>query len=497
MEEIMFEIGHIRKRTTFFSLILICIFLMPVLLEAAAVTLPELLRDIQETHPFFAKESLGPEIERKSQEGYLGTQDWVVRSSPYYVYQEPVSSGLGVPSRLHSVDADIALERSFWSTGGRFSLCWSTSYNDQTVADIVIPMPTGDIVIPVGPSSYYTNKAYLTYTQPLLQNFGGKLDKLNYELSDYTLKIIELQARENEEKFILNIADVFLDWVLLTEQQRIAKERWELSKEQLEQVKRKRASYLVDHVDVLRVEDAVRIAEQATVLIESQLQAKRAELAVLCQSDRFYTDDPEFDIYSLDQLPEPDQAVAAIKEKSKILNALRTRRAQLEYLSSGYQETKRPQLYLSVGAGLQGGNEEFTESFELDKPDVLVALDFRYPLGNHKARADISKTELEIKQLAEDIKNIELEFEAGIRQLLITIEKMEEVLELNKEQIASARVKTNEEIRLYNQGRNLLAIVIQSRDNEEQAKQTYAQNAATYHKLILEYRALMDELLVK
>jgi outer membrane protein TolC len=493
----MLDNGKIKKENNIFFLLLVFIFFMPVLLGASTITLPELIESLKKTHPFFTKESLSPEIERKSQESHLGAQDWVVRSSPYYTYQEPVSSGLGIPSKLHNIVANVAVEKTLWSTGGRFSLSWSTSYNDQTVADIVIPMPTGDIVIPVGPSAFYTNKAYLTYTQPLLQNLGGKLDRLNYELNAYTVDIIDLQAQENEEGFILDIADIFLDWVLLTEQQRIAKERLGLSKEQLGQVKRKHAAYLVDRVDVLRAEDAVRIAEQTLVLIGSQLEAKRAELAVIAQTEQLYDDEPDFDIYRLDTLPEIDEAVATIKERSKILNALRIRREQLVHLVSGYEETERPQLYLSIGAGLQGGHEEFSESFELDKPDVLIALDFRYPLGNRKARADILRSTLEAKQLTEDIRNIELEFEAGIHNLLVLIKRMEEVLNLNEEQIASARAKTNEEIKLYNQGRNLLAIVIQSRDNEQQAKLTYAQNAATYHKLIIQYRALMDELFIK
>jgi len=50
-------------------------------------------------------------------------------------------------------------------------------------------------------------------------------------------------------------------------------------------------------------------------------------------------------------------------------------------------------------------------------------------------------------------------------------------------------------LKLYNQGRGDLTFVIQSRDNEENAKLTYAQNSTLYHKLILQYRSLLDELL--
>jgi hypothetical protein len=39
-----------------------------------------------------------------------------------------------------------------------------------------------------------------------------------------------------------------------------------------------------------------------------------------------------------------------------------------------------------------------------------------------------------------------------------------------------------------------LTFVILSQDNEENAKFIYAQNALTYHKLTIQYNALMDQL---
>jgi len=124
---------------------------------------------------------------------------------------------------------------------------------------------------------------------------------------------------------------------------------------------------------------------------------------------------------------------------------------------------------------------------------MSIALVFQYPLENRTAQANTAKTRLEIDRLDRDIENISLDLESGVVNLLILIQEMERVLELNQEQIVSARAKTEEELNLYNQGRGDLTFVILSRDNEQQAKLTYAQNAASYQKLVLQYRALMDE----
>ena len=68
-------------------------------------------------------------------------------------------------------------------------------------------------------------------------------------------------------------------------------------------------------------------------------------------------------------------------------------------------------------------------------------------------------------------------------------------MKLNQAQIESAGEKTLEELRMYDQGRSQLAFVIQSRDSEQNVRLGYTGNAALYHILLLQYHAVLDELL--
>ena len=459
------------------------------------ITMNEYLELVKKSHPFFLKESLSSEIEIKKQARFLGSHDWFIRSSPFYLHQKPISSSPFSPEQIDMVRGDIAVEKAFWKTGGRFSLSYLSDYTNQKISDIIIPLGEDNIVFPAGSPEVYTNKVYLTYTQPLLQNFAGKLDRLNYELSGYNITLSKIQAAENQEEFVKDVAIRFLDWVLLSEQKRIANERLNLAQEQLKQIEKRWAAHLVDRVDVLRAEDAIRIAKQGVMLIESQLKSKQAELAVFAQSNELYDMNPEFNLYHMDSLPELDKAVSELMEKSRILGSLNVLHEQLSYILDGFTETKRPQLFFNIGAGLQSGDTVFTNSFGFDQPDILVSLDFRYPLDTRTAKADIKKTNLELKHIKHDIENIALNLEARLRNLLILIRELENVLQLNQEQIESAEAKTSEELRLYNQGRSDLTFVIQSQDNEQVAKLTRVENAVSYQKLILHYHALMDELL--
>ncbi len=130
----------------------------------------------------------------------------------------------------------------------------------------------------------------------------------------------------------------------------------------------------------------------------------------------------------------------------------------------------------------------------MNKPDAVLALQLSFPLENRTAKAQVTKTDLRITQFKRQIENLALTLTSTLSNLHIQIKEMENVLTLNLEQIRSAQERTGEELKLYNQGRGELTFVIQSRDNEQNAKLTYAQNALTYHKLKISYSALMDQL---
>jgi outer membrane protein TolC len=463
-------------------------------LSAQEISMDNFLTLVKENHPFFQRESLTTEIEIKKQEGLLGAQDWVVTSSPYFSYQEMVSSNSFSPERLTVLGGGVGLERAIWSTGGRFSMNVTTDFTDQNVSDIVIPFPTGDFVIQADESRFYSHKIALFYSQPLLQNYKGKLDKLDYELREYAIDFSKVEVRENTEDFILDLSVQFVDWYFIAEQRRIVTERLKLARELLQQVKRRRAAYLVDRIDVLRAEDAVRIAQQNIVLIEAQYKARQAELAVLSCTRELNEMNPVFDLYVIDSFPEIEEVVDSLGKKSSVLKMMNITRKQLSYLLVGYEEMTRPQLFLNVGAGLAGGDSEFNNSLDITKPELTVSLSYRFPVGNRSAKVEVSEKKLALRQLDKDIESISLELEAAVRSVLIQILEMEKVLSLNKEQIESAKKKTKEETYLYNQGRGDLTFVIQSRDNEQNAELTYAQNAALYRTLVLQYESLVDEL---
>jgi outer membrane protein TolC len=328
-----------------------------------------------------------------------------------------------------------------------------------------------------------------------LRNQSGILDRLEYDLAAYAIDFTEIQSKENQETCLLNVGISFLDWIFLEEQLHINNERLRLAEEEFSSSKEKYEAHLIDKVDVLRQEDAQRIARQNVVLSQSQASAKRTELAVLAQAPVIGESKPEYEIYSLATLEEVEQTISRLNDESRVLKALNVLENQLTLKTRGLSNQKRPQLDLNVGSSLIEDDESYGRSFGVDNPSLFVGLNFTYPLGNHAIKADVRKTELEILQLKADRQSVFLDLESSIRSILIQIKEMENVLELNLSQIESARERTLEEIKVYKQGRGDMTFVIQSQDNEALSRLTYLQNAVVYHKLVLQYRALRDQLL--
>ncbi len=454
------------------------------------IQLDQFLALIETNHPAMEKETLKPQIEASKRDGFLGGQDIGLTVSPYYALQRPLALSSFTPDRIAQTAFGSQLDKAFWKTGGRLSLGWTSDFTDQNLTPFEIP---GIGTISTGPPKFYQNALALTYTQPLLQNFRGSLDRLAYEVTQFAVSMAEVQAVENQEAFLLEMALKFLDWVVLTEQKKIAEGRLDLLGQQLAQIQSKRKANLVDKVDVLRSQDAVRMSEQGAVLVQAQWLAKQAELAVLAASPDLYGQTPQFDLYKRVARLSVEEYLERLQSQSRPLYMLEIRNGMLERQRQGFEEMTKPQLFLTSQISLKSGDAEFGSAFGLDKSDLGLYLQFQYPLGNRKAQAAVRKNRLELRQATLDRADLALTLEATLRNLLIQAEQMEKVLVLNERQIETARERTEAELQRYNQGRGDLAFVIQAQDNEEGAALSYAQNAANYQRINLQLLSLIDE----
>ncbi len=453
-------------------------------LSGQPITLDEYLKMVVDKHPFFNKEALNAEIDRWEGESLLGGQEWIFALQPFYNRYGEVSAS---PAEgAHNVGGEVSLSKSIWETGGQVELALQSDY---TRSENVASLSGG-----VSDTDLFTQSVSLSYIQPLLKNLGGVLYRLGYDLNKYNIKTSEVEAVESDEEFLLDVALRFIDWLHYSEQIYLNRERLELAQEQLAQTTKLFQANLVDRVDVIRAEDAIRSSQQGLIQLESQWKAKQAELAVIAQNGDIYRSAPRHELYELETLPSLEESSKRLKQRARVLEPLRLAQAQLDHSKWGYQQEMKPDLTLTLSGSIKGSDSEFVKSLEIIHPDLHVDLELKVPTHYQQPSSKIKKADSQLEQLAETVKDLQVTLDANLRALMIQILEMEQILELNKELIKSAQERTTEELKLYNQGRGELNFVIQARDNEKNAKLSYAGNAVSYHKLVLQYRALMDEL---
>lgn len=468
-----------------FSLCLL-VLLLPwshVPLHARSLSKDAFVALLEANHPVFQKERLSRSIQEAEQERYLGETDWNLSSSLTWSREEETIS-LFSPELTNALTLRTGVSKQFWDTGGRLSATYSFGRTSSTFE--ASPLFTY-------PERFYENSIELQYSQPILRNRGGRLTRLQYDLEAFDVDAADMQARENIEQFLADALSQYLDWVYLEEQKKIMTRRLDLSRKELRRTERKFSAYLVDSVDVIRSEDAVNTWMQNLGLVESRLSALRSELSVLVGDSVFLTGNPSFDLYTLPR-PGPLSSAREKLERSRVLRILALRKEQLDLGARGVKETGKPDLSLVAAVTAKSAAERTGDSFAFDRQDAALGLQLSVPIENTAAKADYRRNRLQTLQVEKEKEDASLSLNATLSSLDRQLTQLRRVIELNRKQIETARLRTIEETKTYEQGRGDLTFVIMSRDNEESAKLAYAENALNYQKLWVRYQALLDEL---
>jgi len=89
---------------------------------------------VKANHPFFTKEALSADIERKQAESYPGAQDWVFNITPSFSHLGEASASEYSADRIDRFGIDTGISRSIWKTGGSLGFSASTGYNNKDIS---------------------------------------------------------------------------------------------------------------------------------------------------------------------------------------------------------------------------------------------------------------------------------------------------------------------------------------------------------------------------
>lgn len=449
--------------------------------SACAIDLQEFIGLVQKNHPFFLKEELAVDVEQIYRETLLPRYEWYYSLMPQYTILDEPSASDFFSNLVQAAGLEANMQRSF-ADGRRMGLSVSTAYTWMQNPPVTIE------------KNSFQHGVEISLSWPLKKNVE-QLARLGYDLQEYTIKAKEVEMQENRESFLVEPATLFINWAYAIEQADIYQQRLELAEEQLGTTNRMYRSNLVDKLDVLRSEDAIRTARQAIFEYESLAESIQAVLATLSDSDAIYDDKPDFDFYEFVELPSAAGAAARGKANTRLKKPLLLLIEQLRYQNTAFGEREKATLDLFLEAGVFGPEDAFVDSLKVIHPQATIGLSYSPATGLEGLEAEREYINTQIRQLEKEIEAIEKAVETNVTSLLIQAIELEKIIDLSRQLIESAEEKASEEERLYNQGRNMLTNVIQSRDSVQAQKAKLVDDFARYHRLIIQYRAFMDELL--
>lgn len=192
------------------------------------------------------------------------------------------------------------------------------------------------------------------------------------------------------------------------------------------QLVRARASVAAREAGTIRFETSVGNVESKmrALVNDPALQANMAlELIPVQRPNQFYADVPLYDSLVQALQNRPEVSLAGKEVKAAVVRSSVSKNELLPQLNF---------IMATYVSGLQGGGAfmtAFSNQFDIGRPTYSTGLTFDMPLGNRGAKARMSRRQLEIRQLTNQLQSamadIRAEVEIAVREVRTTYREMQ------------------------------------------------------------------------
>lgn len=450
-----------------------CVFCLFLSANVIAITAEEFSAKLMQTHPYFLQLSLSEKVSLVDQKIARTYADWNIQMG----VNESFSAGDDISSRLYkdlyTTSYEVSAHKKISNSGANLNLkhSWSRNDKDSTVLN--------------------TNVFSLDYIKPLLQNQNGLNDRLAVDIADIDLLAKQVSLLEQAESFLASKLTKLVDLALKQELEQLYMFQLELSKQQLDLAEEKFSNSLIDKSSLLQEKDTYVKANQQWLQSSRELNILRQELASLInvkESEMVV----EFDLFK-------EQSVMRVKpavfvKNSRSMQKFDFDKSKLQRRLETYENKTMPSVNLNMGIASQAEDDKYFSSFGNRDFSWNIGVDVSYPLGVRKESLDVERAEISIAQLDAQRRETEINLEQQISYLLAQIDLLAELVDISLEQGELANEKVIEEKTKYDNARGQKSLLIAAQKNANLARLSNLQTAASYQKIIIDYRVATDQL---
>jgi outer membrane protein TolC len=374
---------------------------------------------------------------------------------------------------LYSTKYEVSANRKVENSGASVNLKHSLTRNDKDS------------------NASHANLLALDYIRPLLQNKDGLNDRLASDLASLDLIAKQVSLEEQAENFLASKLSKFIDLALKQEIVKNHQISLDLSKQQLDLDEEKFKNSLIDKSVLIQQKDSYVKAKQQLLQSSKELIIERRELANLIgtKESGMIVD---FDLFEVHNLTEIDPRSFVSDSRSILKFDFDKARLQRQLVT--FENKTMPSVNLNLGLSSLGENDKYFGSFGNRDYSWNVGVDISYPLGSRKELIDVERTEISIDTIDAQKKEAEITNIHQINYLLAQVDLLSELVVLYLEQGSLAEEMVIEEQIKFSEARGQKSLVIAAKRNANLANLTYLQAAGTYQKIVVDYKAAIDQL---
>jgi len=442
-------------------------------LNANAMTLNEFSERLVEAHPYFVQLSLSEKTSLLDQKSSLTYSDWNIQAGASETFTGGEDTSSRIYKDLYSTKYEVSANRKVENSGASVNLKHSLTRNDKDS------------------NASHANLLAIDYVRPLLQNKDGLNDRLASDLASLDLIAKQVSLEEQAETFLASKLSKFIDLAVKQEIVKNHKISLDLSKQQLDLDEEKFKNSLIDKSVLIQQKDSYVKAKQQLLQSSKELIIERRELANLIgskESDMIV----DLDLYEVHNLTEIDPR-SFVKDSRSILK-YDFDKARLQRQLVTFENKTMPSINLNLGLSSLGENDKYFGSFGNRDYSWNVGVDISYPLGSRKQLIDVERTEISIDTIDAKKNEVEITNIQQINYLLAQVDLLSELVVLYLEQGSLAEEMVIEEQIKFSEARGQKSLVIAAKRNANLASLTYLQAAGTYQKIVIDYKAAIDQL---
>jgi outer membrane protein len=367
------------------------------------------------------------------------------------VYSDPG----GTSGNLAESSLSATLSKKFTSTGTTVA-AGGSYFNDRYSS-----FPSSE------KTSVYKPSATVKVTQPLLQNFLGKVDRFAEHDAKARLDIAAIQLSENNKSTLNAYRKIFFEWEAARRILKSSADSIENAQTLSNQVGRNYRAGLAEDYAYQQTMTSVLTYKGIHQQKQTSLATVERQLGVYIDSSKYLPDSAEFETHLRTALEEQYPAVLFTStESAKVLSLTLNRYTDAAEV---YKNGMLPSLDV-YGSVTKKDRDNSASLTALPDTDYGVGFSLTYTFGNDTAGAKYEAAKIQQKQIALEIRTTENSFKKSLLGFQETAAGTKALIKNKEETISALTVQLASQRKKYSQGRLGISDVITTENSIDSAK---------------------------